>query len=87
MPASRDDPAWLRPMAAARAAPVNKATVYLGSDLMARVQELRARGIDINVSKVCQLALEQAIGDAERMSWPTPRSRQAAKRSPPTHRR
>jgi hypothetical protein len=62
---SRDDPAWLRPRAMRSASPMNKTTVYLGGDLLARIYNLRSRGIDINVSKVCQLALEQAIQEAE----------------------
>jgi post-segregation antitoxin (ccd killing protein) len=47
------------------ASPLNKTTVYLGGDLMARVYDLRSRGVDINVSKVCQLAIEQALQEAE----------------------
>jgi hypothetical protein len=44
---------------------LNKTTVYLGGDLLSRIYALRDRGIDINVSKVCQLALEQAIQEAD----------------------
>jgi len=47
------------------ASPLNKTTVFLGGDLLSRIYALRDRGIDINVSKVCQLALEQAIQEAE----------------------
>ena len=65
-PGNRDDPAWLRPRALrTSASPLNKTTVYLGGDLLSRIYDLRGRGIDINVSKVCQLALEQAIQEAE----------------------
>ena len=45
-----------------------KTTVYLGGDLLGRVYDLRRRGIDINVSKVCQLALEEAIQQAEKLA-------------------
>jgi hypothetical protein len=62
---NREDPAWLRPRAMRSASPLNKTTVYLGGDLMARVYDLRSRGVDINVSKVCQLAIEQALQEAE----------------------
>lgn len=65
-PGSRDDPAWLRPRSMRlSASPLSKTTVYLGGDLLSRIYALRDRGIDINVSKVCQLALEQAIQEAE----------------------
>jgi hypothetical protein len=67
---SRDDPAWLRPRALRSASPLNKTTVYLGGDLLARIYDLRSRGIDINVSKVCQLALKHAIQEAEGLTPP-----------------
>ncbi len=62
---TREDPSWLRPRTQRNSAAMNKTTVYLGGDLLARIYDLRSRGIDINVSKVCQLALEQAIQEAE----------------------
>jgi hypothetical protein len=69
-PGSRDDPSWLRPRAMSAASAPAKTTVYLGGDLLARVYDLRRQGIDINVSKVCQLALEEAIQQAERLIPP-----------------
>ncbi len=70
---SRDDPAWLRPQPSREASAASKTTVYLGGDLMARIYELRGRGIDINVSRVCQLALERAIAKASKLAPPPPR--------------
>ena len=69
-PVSHDDPSWLRPRTIRASGTQSKTTVYLGGELLARVYELRSRGIDINVSRVCQLALEQAIHQAEELAPP-----------------
>ncbi|MDA8395954.1 MAG: hypothetical protein M0T72_12115 [Candidatus Dormibacteraeota bacterium] len=69
---NREDPAWLRPQPSRFPSSASKTTVYLGADLMARIYELRGRGIDINVSRVCQLALEQAIAEASQFAPPPP---------------
>lgn len=57
-------PSWLRRKEAPRP-PSVKATIYLGPELSERIARLRARGIDINVSAVCQAALEGACAQAE----------------------
>ena len=64
--ASDDVPAWLRPAASSRSvkAPIANATVYMGSDLMRQVTQLREQGIDINVSMVCREALKSAVKQA-----------------------
>lgn len=67
---NREDPSWLRPRAMSTPSAQAKTTVYLGGDLLARVYDLRRRGIDINVSRVCQLALEEAIQQAEGLAPP-----------------
>lgn len=61
-------PAWLRPQRSESASrmPAAHATVYLGSDLMQQVADMRNQGVDINVSMVCRQALEAAVKKARK---------------------
>jgi Arc/MetJ-type ribon-helix-helix transcriptional regulator len=44
---------------------MGKVTVYVPDPLLARLERLRARGQDLNMSEVCRLALERAIAVRE----------------------
>lgn len=41
-------------------------TVRLDADLKRRIDEARARGVEVNVSAICKAALEAELGRIER---------------------
>lgn len=57
-------PDWLRPRRQSGSG-ARSATVYLGSDLSSRIGMLKQKGVEINVSRVCQAALEESVAQAE----------------------
>jgi len=59
---TRNDPPWLR---GTRTPARPQVSVYLPLPLQQRIVALRQRSVDINVSAVCQAALEQAVAEAE----------------------
>ena len=62
MKPTHDDPPWLR---GARPPSSPQRSVYLPLPLLQRVADLRNRNVDINVSLVCRVALEDAVTQAE----------------------